>query len=74
MEKLHNYDIFSKGAVIPLEQMEKIEKKYNIHLHVIQYADACKKDEYFELKDDGSKTYLGSTLKEVESNLKNRVD
>lgn len=72
MGKLYSCDSFLKGTIIPLEQMEALEKKYNIHLHVIQYADVSKNDEYFELKDDGSKIYLGKTLEEVENKLKNR--
>ena len=56
---------------IPLERMEQLEKKYNIHLHVDQYHDH---EEYYQLFPSllapiGTKIFLGSTIEEVENKL-----
>lgn len=53
---------------IPLQQMETLEEKYGIALHVDQYAD--KKDEYFMITKDKEYKYVGSTIKEVKKKLK----
>lgn len=52
---------------IPLEKMEKLEDKYNINLHIDQYCDT-NKAEYFVINGN-NKTYIGSTIEEVEKNL-----
>lgn len=54
---------------VSLEQMEQLEEKYNIALHVDQYMD--KKDEYYMITADKEYKYVGSTIKEVKKKLKN---
>lgn len=56
---------------ISLEEMEKLEQKYNIALHVDQYID--KKDEYYIVTSNGNE-YIGSTIKEVKKRLKKKYD
>ena len=53
---------------IDLVAMEALEEKYDIGLHVDQYAD--KKDEYFMITKDKEYKYIGSTIKEVKKKLK----
>lgn len=51
---------------IPLERMEDLETKYNVHLIVEQYR--YEPDEYYVVDKKG-KRYAGSTLDEVEKSL-----
>ena len=36
-------------VTIPLEAMERLERKYNIHLHIEQYGDPRIKDRYYQV-------------------------
>lgn len=55
---------------VDLERMEKIEDKYDIHLHVEQYGDLNVPDSYFEIREPLSDSvFLGHTLDAVESKL-----
>lgn len=56
---------------IPLEEMEKLESKYGINLHVDQFEDENMPDAFFIIGKD-SFTYLGSTMENVEKELKRR--
>lgn len=58
------------GFSIPLEQMERLEKKYNVNLHLIQFAESDERNNYYLKGDDGSLTFIGHTLGEVEIFLK----
>lgn len=58
------------GFDIPLEQMEKLEKKHNVNLHLIQFAEGNERNNYYLKGDDGSLTFIGHTLGEVEVFLK----
>lgn len=57
---------------IPLQKMEELETKYNIHLHIEQ--SLTEKDKYFQvirlfpLAQDEYK-FLGNTIEEVEKRL-----
>lgn len=57
---------------IPLQKMEELETKYNIHLHIVQ--SPIEKDEYYQvirlfpLAQDEYK-FLGNTIEEVEKRL-----
>lgn len=55
---------------IPLEQMEKLEKKYNVHLHLIQFSEGNERNNYYLKGDDGSLFFIGHTLSKVEEFLK----
>lgn len=57
------------GFSIPLEQMEKLEKKYNVNLHLIQFAEGNERNNYYLKGDDGSLTFIGHTLGKVEEFL-----
>lgn len=66
---------------ISLERMEQLEKKYGVELHVNQYEDKSKPDEYFIVETEFSFPYLnerltfeylGSTLDEVERRLEEK--
>lgn len=46
---------------IPLEQLEQLERKYGIELHVDQYEDVDTPDAYF-IKASNSYIYIGHTL------------
>lgn len=55
---------------VDLERMEKLEQKYNIHLHVEQYGNIGLQDKYYQLKYPLSDSiFLGNTLDEVEKKL-----
>ena len=54
---------------IPLEQMEKLEKKYNVHLHLIQFSEGNERNNYYLKGADGSLTFIGHTLSKVEDFL-----
>ena len=54
----------------PLEEMEKLEVKYGVNLHVDQFEDENKPDAYFVIGESKSFTYVGSTLDEVKERLK----
>ena len=54
---------------IPLREMEELEFKYGIHLHVEQYGGSC---DYLEIDTWGDRLYLGSTIDEVKEVLKRR--
>lgn len=55
---------------IPLEQMEKLEKKYNVHLHLVQFSEGNERNNYYLKGDDGSLVFIGHTLGKVEEFLK----
>lgn len=57
------------GFSIPLEQMERLEKKYNVNLHLIQFAEGNEKNNYYLKGADGSLTFIGHTLSKVEEFL-----
>lgn len=57
------------GFSIPLEQMERLEKKYHVNLHLIQFAEGNEKNNYYLKGDDGSLTFIGHTLSKVEEFL-----
>ena len=53
---------------IPLQEMEQLEFKYGIHLHVEQRADgSC---DYFVVNFLGDWWYLGTTIEKVKEVLK----
>lgn len=55
---------------IPLKEMEELEFKYGIHLHVDQCEDgSC---DYCEINTWGDRCYCGSTIDEVKEVLKRR--
>lgn len=51
---------------IPLREMEMLEKKYGIQLHVEQYEDVDTPDSYWQILPQGTSVYLGHTIDEVE--------
>ena len=55
---------------VPLQEMEKLEAKYGINLHVDQFEDENIPDAYFVIGESKSFTYVGSTLDEVKERLK----
>ena len=55
---------------IPLEQMEKLEKEYNVHLYLIQFSEGNERNNYYLKDDDGSMVFIGHTLSKVEDFLK----
>lgn len=55
---------------IPLEQMEKLEKKYNVHLHLVQFSEGNERNNYYLKGDDGSLVFIGHTLGKVKEFLK----
>lgn len=60
---------------IPLQKMEELEEKYNVHLHIEQYIDPRLPDKYYKvLKPDvftsDNFIFLGNTIEEVEEALK----
>lgn len=57
------------GFSIPLEQMERLEKKYNVNLHLIQFAEGNERNNYYLKGADGSLTFIGHTLSKVEEFL-----
>ncbi len=46
--------------------MERLEKKYNVNLHLIQFAEGDEKNNYYLKGADGSLTFIGHTLSKVE--------
>lgn len=62
-------DKMLNGFSIPLEQMEKLEKKYNVNLHLIQFAEGDERNNYYLKGADGSLTFIGHTLSKVEEFL-----
>lgn len=63
-------DKMLNGFSIPLEQMERLEKKYNVNLHLIQFAEGNKRNNYYLKGANGSLTFVGHTLSKVEEFLK----
>ena len=59
------------GFSIPLEQMERLEKKYNVNLHLIQFAEGNERNNYYLKGDDGNLFFIGHTLSKVEEFLEN---
>lgn len=62
---------------IPLEAMERLERKYNIHLHIEQYGDPRIKDRYYQVLENNifvleNYVFLGNTIEEVEDVLKKK--
>lgn len=57
------------GFSIPLEQMERLEKKYNVNLHLIQFAEGNERNNYYLKGDDGGLVFIGHTLSKVEDFL-----
>lgn len=62
---------------IPLEAMENLERKYNIHLHIEQYEDPRIKDRYYQVLENNifvleNYVFLGNTIEEVEVALKKK--
>ena len=57
------------GFSIPLEQMERLEKKYNVNLHLIQFAEGNERNNYYLKGDDGNLVFIGHTLSKVEEFL-----
>lgn len=62
---------------IPLQQMEALESKYNIHLHIEQYGDLNIPDKYYQVLEPNifvaeNYIFLGNTIEEVEQNLKKK--
>ena len=57
------------GFSIPLEQMERLEKKYNVNLHLIQFAEGNERNNYYLKGDDGSLVFIVHTLSKVEEFL-----
>lgn len=55
---------------IPLQELEQLEFKYGVRLHVDQFEDETKPDAYFLMDKSGSFIYIGSTLSNVKEKLK----
>ena len=53
---------------INLKEMEELEEKYSISLHVDQFES--KKDEYYVITPENESEYAGSNLKEVRKTLR----
>lgn len=59
---------------IPLEEMERLEKKYNIHLHIEQYGDLNIPDRYYQVLEPNilltnNYLFLGHTIETVKKVL-----
>lgn len=64
-------------TTVPLQQMEALERKYNIHLHIEQYGDLNIPDKYYQILKPNifvaeNYVFLGNTIEEVEQNLKKK--
>lgn len=64
-------------TTIPIEAMENLERKYNIHLHIEQYGDPRIKDRYYQVLENNifvleNYVFLGNTIEEVEVALKKK--
>lgn len=64
-------------TTVPLQQMEELERKYNIHLHIEQYGDLNIPDKYYQILKPNifvaeNYVFLGNTIEEVEQNLKKK--
>ena len=64
-------------TTVPLQQMEELERKYNIHLHIEQYGDLNIPDKYYQILKPNifvaeNYVFLGNTIEEVGQNLKKK--
>jgi len=62
---------------IPLEEMENLEKKYNIHLHIEQYGNLNIPDKYYQVIEPNifvseNYVFLGNTIEQVKKKLKKK--
>ena len=55
---------------VNIQAMEELEEKYGIALHVDQFEDKNKKDEFYLITPDKKYKYVGSTIREVKKTLK----
>ena len=55
---------------IPLQEMEELEFKYGIKLHINQFSNGtCS---FYEIDPWGNGWYCGSTIEEVKENFESR--